>query len=801
MTSPTAAQAALGLNPDSARPRGLTSAQIEARRRSGEVNVLPSMTSRSVASILVGNIFTRFNVLLGLLLVAILVIGPIQDALFGLVLVVNTPIGIVQELRGKRALDRLAVLTTPIAHVVRDGASREIPVADLVVGDVLELHIGDQVPVDGDVLRASGFEIDESLVTGESEPAAKNPGAHVLSGSFVVAGSGLVCSRKVGLAAYGNALAAEARRFVPVRSEVRRGIDRFLLIIAILMVPFGSALVISQVKANDQPVEAVRASVAGLVTMIPEGLVLLTSVVFAVAAVRFARRGVIAQELASVEMLARADVVCLDKTGTLTDGHMTVAQVIRLAGDDSTVAAVIGALAAADPHPNATLAAVAEAMPAPADWTATSTVPFSSSRKWSGATFGGRGSWVMGAPDVLAYTAGTEPAHRRAGGLAADGARVVMVGRVDSLPAAEDTMMAVEPIALVVLRERLRPDAARIIAYYQGQGIIVKVISGDHPATVAALAAAVGVPNADHLTTAADLPTDAAALGDVAEASSVFGRVSPQQKRDLVRALQARGHVVAMTGDGVNDVLALKAADIGIAMGSGSAAARAVARLTLLDDSFSSVPFAIHEGRRVIANLERVATFFLTKTVYAMVLAAAVALRAMPFPLLPRQLSLIGLLAIGVPAFALSFAPSAERARPGFVRRTLTFAIPAGVIAGAASYAAYEIAVAAGTGIDDSRTVATVVLLGIGLWIVGHVARPLEPWKLGLIVAMATGAVLAFVLEVGRVVYGLQLLDGQAWLECAVVTVVAIAVLEAALRFSNLTMNWVAHAAEGPARR
>jgi cation-transporting ATPase E len=800
MTSRTPAPTTCLANADPTRPRGLTSAQIEARRRSGEVNALPDMTSRSVASILVRNIFTRFNVLLGLLLVAILVIGPIQDALFGLVLVVNTPIGIVQELRGKRALDRLAVLTTPTAHVVRDGASHEIPVSDLVVGDVLELHIGDQVPVDGDVLHASGLEIDESLVTGESEPAAKNPGAQVLSGSFVVAGSGLVCSRKVGLAAYGNALAAEARRFVPVRSEVRRGIDRFLLIIAILMVPFGSALVISQVKANDQPVEAVRASVAGLVTMIPEGLVLLTSVVFAVAAVRFARRGVVVQELASVEMLARADVVCLDKTGTLTDGHMTVAEVIRLPGDDSTVAAVVAALAAADPHPNATLAAVAEAMPAAADWIATSIVPFSSSRKWSGATFDGRGSWVIGAPEVFAQTAGTKPAHRRAGGLAADGARVVMVGRVDSLPMAEATMLAVEPVALVVLRERLRPDAAQIIAYYRSQGMTVKVISGDHPATVAALAAAVGVPNADHLTAGADLPTDAAALGDIAEASSVFGRVSPQQKRDLVRALQARGHIVAMTGDGVNDVLALKAADIGVAMGSGSAAARAVARLTLLDDSFASVPFAIHEGRRVIANLERVATFFLTKTVYAMVLAAAVALRAMPFPLLPRQLSLIGLLAIGVPAFALSFAPSAERARPGFVTRTLTFAIPAGVVAGAASYAAYEIAVAAGTGIDDSRTVATVVLLGIGLWIVGHVARPLEPWKLGLIVAMVTGAVLAFVLEVGRFVYGLRLLDGQAWLECAVITVIAVAVLEAALRFTGLTVHRVAHAAEGPAK-
>jgi cation-transporting ATPase E len=782
MTAPTPAPPASARNPEESSTTGLTSGEVEARRLRGEVNVVPSVTSRSVASILVGNIFTRFNVLLGMLLIAILVIGPIQDALFGLVLIVNTPIGIVQELRGKRALDRLAVLTAPTGHVIRDGIEQEVPVATLVVGDVLELHAGDQVPVDGDVLRSSGLEIDESLVTGESAPAEKQRGDAVLSGSFVVAGSGLVCSSKVGLAAYGNALAAEARRFVPGRSEVRRGIDRFLLIIAILIVPFGAALVISQVGANDTPVEAVRASVAGLVTMIPEGLVLLTSVVFAIAAVRFAQRGVVVQELASVEMLARADVVCLDKTGTLTDGRMTVEDVIPLGSNESIIAAVVGALAAADSHPNATLTAIAEAIPAPSDWHPNGVVPFSSSRKWSGATFDGRDSWVMGAPEVFVHSRATAAAHQRAGALASTGARVIMVGRVESLPGLEELTPAIDPGGLVVLRERLRPDAERIITYYGGQGISVKVISGDHPGTVAALAAAVGVPGAEHAVAGPDLPTDMVKLGAVAEASSVFGRVSPQQKRDLVRALQARGHVVAMTGDGVNDVLALKVADVGIAMGSGSAATRAVARLTLLHDSFASVPFAIREGRRVIANLERVSAFFLTKTIYAMVLAAAVALRAMPFPLLPRQLSLIGLLAIGVPAFALSFAPSAEQARPGFVSRTLTFAIPAGVIAGVASYAAFEIAIAAGTRIDDSRTLATVVLLGIGLWIVGRVARPLNLWKLGLIVVMAGGAVLAFTLDVGRLVYGLQPLDMREWVECAVITAIAVASLEVALR-------------------
>jgi cation-transporting P-type ATPase E len=764
--------------------QGLSSDEVNQRRLRGEVNSVPTATSRTVFSILASNLFTRFNVLLGGLLAAILVIGPLQDALFGLVLLVNTPIGIAQELRAKRTLDRLAVLTAPTARVIRDGAEREIPATALVVGDVIELRTGDQVPVDGSVLHVNGLEIDESLVTGESAPAEKREGDEVLSGSFVVGGGGLIRSTKVGPAAYGNALAAEARRFAPVRSEVRRGIDRLLLIIAILIVPFGVALIVSQIEANDTPVEAVRSSVAGLVTMIPEGLVLLTSVVFAIAAVRFAQRGLIAQELGSVEMLARADVVCLDKTGTLTDGQLSVATVVQLGGDEESVVAALGALAAVDPHPNSTLAALALAFPAPSYWTPTNVVPFSSGRKWSGAAFEGRGSWILGAPDVLALAPGASAVRQQAEQLAEAGNRVMLMGRLSSLPAIDEVMTAVEPLALVVLRERLRPDASRILAFYRDQGVTVKVLSGDHPSTVAALAASAGMQGADHPLSGTELPDDAAALGLVAEGTAIFGRLSPQQKRDLVRALQARGHVVAMAGDGVNDVLALKVADVSVAMGSGSAAARAVARLTLVHDSFASVPFAIGEGRRVIANLERVATFFLTKSVYAMVLAAAVALRAMPFPLLPRQLSLIGLLAIGVPAFALSFAPSAERARSGFVSRTLTFAIPAGVVAGVASYAAFELSLAAGSRLDDSRTVATVVLLGIGLWIVGRVAEPIGWWRLGLLAAMAAGSVLAFTLEFGRFVYGLVLLDSREWFEAAAITALAIVVLALALRIS-----------------
>jgi cation-transporting ATPase E len=720
-------------------------------------------------------------VLLGALLVAILVIGPIQDALFGLVLIVNTPIGLVQELRAKRALDRLTVVTTQSVRVMRDAAFVELPSSELVIDDVFEVRQGDQIPVDGIVLESRGLESDESLLTGEAAPQEKTTADAVLSGSFLVAGEGLIRATNVGQAAYGNALAAEARRFTPVRSELRRGVNRFLVVIGVLIVPIGALLVFSQISANDSTVEAVRSSVAGLVTMVPEGLVLLTSVVFAVAAIRFAQRGILAQELASVEMLARADVICLDKTGTLSDGHMTVDRVIPI-GDAVLPEAAIAALAAADPSPNRTMVAIGEAFQSSPGWSPLSVVPFSSSRKWSAATFHGHGTWVMGAPDVLTANSDVAKVAQQAADLSTQGARVVLVGRAPSSLASDSIRPEVDPAALIVLRERLRPDASQTIAYYRDQGVAVKVVSGDHPQTVAAIASAVGVPHTSTPVDGRDLPRDVETFADLVEKEAVFGRMSPGQKRDLVQALQSRGHVVAMTGDGVNDVLALKKADIGVAMGSGSAATQAVARLILLHDSFASLPFAIREGRRVIANLERVAAFFLTKTVYAMVLSMAVVLRVMPFPLLPRQLSLIGLLAIGIPAFALSFAPSAERARSQFVTRTLRFVIPAGLVAGVASYVAFELATAAGAGLDDGRTVATVVLLGVGLWIVGRVAWPLALWKVMLIAAMLLGAVVAFLLPFTRMVYGLTVPGSVAWLTCAAVIPTAILALEAALR-------------------
>jgi len=454
-----------------------------------------------------------------------------------------------------------------------------------------------------------------------------------------------------------------------------------------------------------------------------------------------------------------------------------------LAGAPSGSHDAIAALVAVDPSPNRTVAAIVDAFPRVPEWSAESVVPFSSERKWSAANFGVRGSWVMGATEVLAGASAsvTDMAARHA----SQGARVVLVGREHG--AARDTASPpdVTPVALIVLREHLRPDAADIVAYYRREGVDVKVLSGDHPQTVAALAHAVGISGAGAAFDARQLPSSETALADVAENTSVFGRIRPEQKQAIVRALQERGHVVAMTGDGVNDVLALKTADVGVAMGSGSAAARAVARLTLLHDSFASLPFAIREGRRVIANLERVAAFFLTKTVYAMIITLAVVVRVAPFPLLPRQLSLVGLLAIGVPAFALSFAPAHERARPRFVQRTLRFVIPAGVVVGASAYAAFEISLARGAGLNDARTVATVVLIAVGLWIVGRVARPLQLWKLALIALMVLAAGVIFLVPLGRTVYGVAILAPDAWLVATLTSAAAICCLEVGVRVAS----------------
>ena len=745
--------------------QGLRAGEVAERRANGDTNDVPNPTSRTIRQIVRANVFTPFNALLGILLVIILAIGEFADGLFGFVLVSNALIGIIQEVRSKRSLDRLAVLNAPTSTVRRDGVDTSIPSKDLVLDDVIILSLGDQIAVDGEVVDGSGMEIDESLLTGEAEPVVKEIGDSVMSGSFVVAGSGAIRATAVGANSYAYKLSSEARQFSLVKSELRTGINRVITIIGWMMIPAAILLVTSQLATHDGLVAAVQGSVAGLVAMVPEGLVLLTSIAFALGATRLARKNVLTQELAAIEGLARVDVICVDKTGTLTEGSLTLATVEHLGPDDAEpidVASVLAALGAADDHPNPSLAAVVAEYPSPPPWTLSGSVPFSSARKWSAATFDGHGSWYLGAPDILLDRAPDdgrlEATRDRVNHYASTGRRVLMLAFAPTGLEGEMLPTRLDPTALVVLDEQLRAAAPATIAYFGQQGVLVKVISGDSPVTVGAVATRVGVPGADDPVDARTLPDDQEALADILESHSVFGRVTPQQKRSMVHALQSRGHTVAMTGDGVNDTLALKDADVGVAMGSGSAAARAVARFVLLDNDFAVFPSVVAEGRRVIANVERVANLFLSKTFYAAMLAIIVGIGRFPFPFLPRHFTIISSLTIGIPGFFLALTPNARRAMPDFLRRVLRFAIPAGVIASIVTLIAFLVA-RSDTDLEMSRTVAVITLITVAIWILEILCRPLTPAKAFLVASMTASFIGALCIPWFRTYFELPIPD------------------------------------------
>ena len=608
--------------------RGLNAAEVADRVAHGLVNEVPPAPSRTVSQILRSNIFTRFNLLMCSLLAIVLLNRAWKDALFAGVIVANALIGIIQELRAKRTLDRLAVLSAPRALIVRDGQVSELPIDAIVMDDVMDLRPGHQVVADGEVMTTTSLEVDESLLTGEADPVVKEPGDSLFSGSFVVSGSGRGQVTKVGAEAYAAQLADEARRFTLAASELRKSIDRIVTWVGWAIIPTGTVLFISQLRTSHESVStALVSATGGVVAMVPEGLILLTNVAFAVGVVRLARRRTLVQELPAIEILARVDVVCLDKTGTITEGSMELAEVAVLGrdGEDAReeVDAALAAVAWSDPNPNATQLALQERyLAAPEDWAVTGNVPFSSARKWSSSTFGEHGSWVLGAAEMILPDAPPELSEQiRA--QSALGRRVLLLAHSSAAPADDELPDGIVPSALVMIEDRIRDDAARTLAYFCEQDVDLKVISGDNPVTVGAVAERAGLPDADNVIDARSLPTDdPERLANAVEATTVFGRVTPHQKREMVGALQSRGHVVAMTGDGVNDVLALKDADVGIAMASGSEATRAVAQVVLLDSNFSGLPHVVAEGRRVINNIERVAAVFLNKTTYAILLAS-----------------------------------------------------------------------------------------------------------------------------------------------------------------------------------
>jgi cation-transporting ATPase E len=639
---------------------------------------------------------------------------------------------------------------------MRNGEPTEIGVETLVRDDLVILRSGDQVVADGQVRESMGLEVDESLLTGESRPVDKAVDDPLLSGSFVSSGSGQYQATAVGTQAYARQLAAEARRFSLVRSELMEGINRILRYVTWAIVPVAVLTTVSQLHANLSVNAALSGTVAALVGMVPQGLVLLTSVAFGVAAVGLARRRVLVQQLPAVEGLARVDVVCLDKTGTLTDGSIALDRLVAL-DSDTPVEAALGALAD-DQNRNETLNAIARRLPPPHGWVRQEAVAFSSVRKWSAASFGEHGTWILGAPEIVLQA--QPEAAAEAEQLAASGRRVVALAATSAPLAGESLPDALRAAALIVFAEQVRPDALDTVAYFAEQGVALKVMSGDSPLTVGTVAAQVNIAGADQPVDARNLPEDLDALGAVLQERSVFGRVTPRQKQAMVRALQAEGHTVAMTGDGVNDVLALKLADIGVAMGAGAPATKAVAELVLLDNSFASVPSVVAEGRRVTANIERVANVFLTKTVWATLLAIMAGVALLPYPFLPRHLTIIDTLTIGIPCFFLALAPNLRRFRPGFVDRVLRFAVPAGIIVAGATFTTYAVAHARGLPTDQQRTAATIVTLALSLYVLVLVALPLTWRRLLLVIGVLAAFVALFPLAFVRHFYALELPHG-----------------------------------------
>ncbi|HEX2705436.1 MAG TPA: HAD-IC family P-type ATPase [Candidatus Lustribacter sp.] len=767
---------------------GLTSAQVAERVARGEVNATVEVTSRPLGEIVKANVLTRFNAVLGTLFVLVLLTGRYGDALFGWALILNSAFGIAQEWSAKRKLDSLAVLNVPTVHVVRDGSEVEIATGAVVRDDVVALRAGDQVPADGPLLAGDNLEVDESNLTGESDAVAKHPGDRLSSGTAVVAGHGSFRAEVVGEATEANTLSAQARKFRRAYSDVQHSINVLLRYLTWAVVAAVPIVTWSQVRAvGDQGWrEVVLRVAAALVGLIPEGLVLLTTLAFVVAAVRLTRRHALIQELPAVEGLARVDIICLDKTGTLTVGDIAFDRVEAVPGIGMDEArAALGAIAHV-PDANATTGAIAAAVPDPG-WPGDGGVPFSSARKWSAASFQGGGVWVLGAPDVILTACPDGPdrawVQARTGELADTGDRVVLLARAPSLPV-DDEPHDLAPTALVILAEQIRPDAQETLDYFASQGVGVKVISGDNPRTVSAVARKVGLDPGTPVD-ARSLPDDPDALAEIVEATTVFGRVSPGQKRDLVRALQARGHVVAMTGDGVNDLLALKDADIGVAMGNAAPATKAVAQLVLLDGRFAHLPSVLAEGRKVIGNVERVASLFVAKNIMSAVAILATALAGLGFPFLPRHLTLLSTLTIGIPAAVLALGPNRRRYTPGLLGRVLRLSIPAGIAAGLVSFATYWLASSVGADTETQRgTAALLALLVVSFWLLAVLARPYLLWKVALIGTMVAAALAAFLVPAGRRLFVLDV-QGGTLVEALVIGGLGAVAVEVAYRASR----------------
>lgn len=744
--------------------KGLTSREVKKRIKEGKANRIPKTPSRTISQIIRANLFTKFNAINFVLAAVIILAGSPKNAIFMGVIVVNTLIGVIQEVKAKHTLEKLSVISEAHAKVIRDGKIEEISIEDIVLDDVIYLETGMQILADAEVIQSNGLEMDESMLTGEADAISKNYREKLLSGSFVVAGEGYAVVKKVGRETYSSTLAEEARQFKILNSELQSAIDKIFKVIMWIVPPLSILLIITQLRIPENTwQEASIGAVSGIVGMVPEGLVLLTSATFIVSIIKLSKYDTLVQELCATEVLARVDVLCLDKTGTLTQGDLRLAEVKSIGSRNSEeIDNILSALVHNLPSNNPTQKAILDKYKEyDKNMKCIDKIPFSSKRKWSGITFEGFGTWILGAPEIILNkqyhfieSLVKEEAKK--------GKRVLLLANLHN-KLNQRLEGNIESVALILIEDIIREAAPDVLKYFSSQGVGVKIISGDSPVTVSEVARRAGVSHWEKYIDARELPEDKDELKEIINATTVFGRVTPHQKKKIVLALQEMDHTVAMTGDGVNDVLALKASDCGIAMANGSDATKAVAQLVLMKSDFSALPKVLEEGRKQINNLERVSELFLSKTIYSGILAFVCSILFLEYPILPIQLSLVGSCAIGIPSFFLALLPSTGGVKKGFLTRITTVSIPNGILLAVFTLVTFMMSLKINASIDYSRTLAVLMFSGISMVILFRVAKPLNKFKTIMCLSMFGIIVLAFITPIGREIFSLSVIEPKDW--------------------------------------
>ena len=771
---------------------GLNDEQVNIRIKEGKVNYVPKAPARTFGQILRANLFTSFNAINVVLAVIIILAGSPKNAIFVGVILVNTLIGVAQELRAKDILEKLSVISMAQAKVLRNGEINEIPIDNIVLDDVLYLETGMQVLADAEVIENNGLEVDESMLTGESDAIGKREGDALLSGSFIVAGECYARVNKVGKETYSSSLAEEAKQFKITNSELQSAINKIFKVLLWIIIPLTILLTVTQLRVPDATWQsAAIGTVSGIIGMIPEGLVLLTSATFIVSIIKLSKFDTLVQELCATEVLARVDVLCLDKTGTLTQGDLKLSE-IKVIGDtdklevDRALAALVHNLPSKNPTQKAILDKYKEY---DQNLKCIDKIPFSSKRKWGGLTFeGDLGSWILGAPEVILgkeYVFIKNMVEEEA----KKGKRVLLLAKFHGEELSDRLLGKIESIALLLIEDIIREAAPDVLDYFNKQGVEVKIISGDSPVTVSEVARRAGVQSWNKYVDARELPEDDDEFKNLVKDTTVFGRVTPHQKKKIVTALQEMDHTVAMTGDGVNDVLALKASDCGIAMANGSDATKAVAQLVLMKSDFSALPKVLEEGRKQINNLERVSELFLSKTIYSILLAFVCSVMFLPYPILPIQLSLVGSCAIGIPAFFLAMLPSTGGVKKGFLTRVITVSIPNGIILAGFTVGTFLISLALGVGMQQSRTLALLMFAGISMVILFRVAKPLTNFKAVLCLSMFGIMILAFITPIGRYIFSLTTIKLRYWAISLAVIVLSGPLITRFVDFFRIRVN------------